>query len=313
MTNNTCGKNIIVDNQTGETICGCGCGTVLEQGIISFARPLSNNDESDPVARLYGFGPKNTPLMHDGALSTIIPISNTDHVGDKINAKSMHAYAKLRRQNRLSIFSVTKVSVRMIHILTVMDNLCDKLGLGSSIKERSAYLVRKIIKEEKLKNHSINGICIACIYLTCKERNVTLTDKQMKKVIGLTHKSPLSCILEVSRALDYKIAESMIPKEDEVNGIILSICRGLKIESKVKQKALKLYKEIDEQNLKGSRTAQMIAGATVYLAVTHLQANHHADTIGNYLHISPSSVSWYANEYARSLGMIIRRQKILYI
>ncbi|MCX6643514.1 MAG: transcription initiation factor IIB, partial [Candidatus Bathyarchaeota archaeon] len=119
-------KSIILDNDTGERICG-GCGLVMADNIMSEGpewRAFSQ-DERESRSRV---GMPLSFSVHDKGLSTMIGQVGKDAFGRTIPSKTMFQMLRLKKWHIRSSYQ-SSVDRNLSHAMTELSRLTDKLHI----------------------------------------------------------------------------------------------------------------------------------------------------------------------------------------
>ena len=173
------GTNIIIDSEAGEEICG-NCGLVLNDTQInmgpewrSFSVQESNSRSRTGMATSY--------VIFDKGLSTVLT-GHRDGNGKKLNERTIQTMNRLRRYDNRSKMDETwrrNLSIAMGEL----DRMSDALHLPQNIKERSAIMYRKALKEDYIRGRSIDAFVAACIYAVCRQSKLP---RQLKEISVLS-------------------------------------------------------------------------------------------------------------------------------
>ena len=162
------GTSKITDWEAGEEVCS-SCGLVLNDTQLSTdpERRAFSVHENQTRSRT-GYG--TSYVQYDKGLSTIFP-GFRDGTGKILNEETMRTITRLRRFDNRSKMAETwrrNLSIAMAEL----DRLSSVLHLSNSIKERSALLYRKALKNDFIRGRSIDAFVAACIYAVCRQAGV---------------------------------------------------------------------------------------------------------------------------------------------
>ncbi len=167
----SCSESIkITDFETGEVICQ-NCGEVLQDKISSDRKDSNLFTTSEYNSH---FGSKSSLRFHDMGLATIIGKFNHDSTGKPVEYKMRPVMNRMRFWDARS--HTKNSSERNLRTaLSEMEKLKEKLCLSDAVIERSAYIYRKAARAQLIRGRSIIGMVGACVYVACREMDVTRT------------------------------------------------------------------------------------------------------------------------------------------
>ena len=254
--NNSSIKNTsITDFETGEVICQ-NCGAVL-QDKISYDRKDDNTFTNNTYPSHIDF--RSTLRFHDMGLATIIGRFNHDSAGKPIDYGMRHSMKRIRMWDTRS--QTKNSSERNLRIaLFEMEKLKEKLCLSDAIMERSAYLYRKAARAQLIRGRSIKGIVGACVYIACREMDVTRTIMDISKTLQESRGS----IAKNYRML-FQNLKLTVSVPDPIKGII-KIANNLELPENTKREAISIFDTLKEKKLVAGKKPDAVAATVVYMA-----------------------------------------------
>jgi transcription initiation factor TFIIB len=252
----------ISDPESGEIICNI-CGIVLseeeklplhprvqeEMTVISHTNTNLQFNENNS---------NNNNILSNIESSTIIGKSNVDAVGKRISTDMQNKIEKLRIMEQRTRYINAK-DRNLKYAFNKLNNIKHKLGLSNAIVEKSFYLYRKASSVGLVKGRTTEGILSAAIYLACKELGTPKTLKEISYITNLKIKS----ISKYSRLLNFELDLKSIPVIDPIKCIV-KIANNLNLEEKTKHKAIKILKEVMEEEIHVGKNPLSIAASTIY-------------------------------------------------
>ncbi|PBO84896.1 MAG: transcription initiation factor IIB [Thaumarchaeota archaeon] len=256
----SCGKNnIIVDELMGESFCK-HCGFVISEHEVnvgaewrSFAGDTRNRSR---------VGDHTSILIHDLGLSTVIGKTNQDVKGKFISNVMKHSFVRLRQENR-RIQIKTSTDKNFVQAFSEMNNLKIKLALSDSVVKSAAYRYRKVIEKGMIRGRSINAMAAACIYLACRNTEVSRSLNDVAKAINVKKRE----LAKNYRTLVVEF-ELTVPIPNPISSVS-KIANILGLSEKTKRKAIEILEK--EKKLGGfaGREPNGLAAAALYLVGTH--------------------------------------------
>jgi len=253
-----CGKkSMLIDEVTGEQFCG-KCGYVISEKV----------DESGPERKSYSTpggidtsrtGAPTSLTRHDKGLSTVINPANRDAAGKPLSASMKSTITRLRTWDSRSQ-SHASVDRNLRLALSELDRLKDKLAISSITLEKAAYIYRKALEKKLVRGRPISAMIAASLYAACRDTEIPRTLKDVTEASNVKRKDISRCYRILHQELELKM-----PVVDSVQ-CIAKISSKVKITEKTKRHAIKIIKEIQEQNESAGKDPMGLAASALYLS-----------------------------------------------
>ncbi|PJC50682.1 MAG: transcription initiation factor IIB [Nitrosopumilales archaeon CG_4_9_14_0_2_um_filter_34_16] len=253
--NSSCMDSVTVtDVETGEMICQ-KCGIVLQDtnsfDIIDNTLPKSINVDQVDNRSLLRF--------HDMGLATVIDKFNHDSKGKPIAYKIRQDMHRMRLwDSRSHAKNASERNLRSA--LSEMEKLKEKLSLSDAIMERSAYLYRKAAKAQLVRGRKINGILGACVYIACREMDVSRTIIDISKNLQESRSS----IAKNYRML-FNHLKISVSVQDPIKCIV-KIANNLEIPENTTREAICILDTLKERRLTAGKKPDAVAATIIYMA-----------------------------------------------
>jgi transcription initiation factor TFIIB len=255
----------VSDPESGEIICNI-CGIVLseekklplhprvqeEMTVISHTNTITNTNLR------YNENNSNNNILFNIESCTTIGKSNVDAIGKRISNDMQNRIDKLRILEKRTRY-INPKDRNLKYAFTKLNNIKHKLGLSNTIAEKSFYLYRKASSLGLVQGRTTEGILSAAVYLACKEFGTPKTLKEISDITNLKIKS----ISKYSRLLIFELDLKPIPVIDPIKCII-KIANNLKLDEKIKHKAIKIMKEIMKEEIHVGKNPLSIAASIIY-------------------------------------------------
>ncbi|KAJ3078270.1 transcription initiation factor IIB, partial [Quaeritorhiza haematococci] len=178
--------NIVEDFKAGDLVCG-NCGLILGNRIIdtrSEWRTFSNSDDTgDDPSRV---GAASDPLLGG--------INHLDSTVIGVRDGGSGAARELNKAHGKAVGA--KGEKQLLHAFKEMQAMCERIGLSKVVVDSAKQLYKKVEDEKLLRGKTQEAIMASCIYIACREQNVTRTFKEIcaltkvsKKEIGRCYKA----------------------------------------------------------------------------------------------------------------------------
>ncbi len=253
-----CGSsNLVRDYTRGELLCE-SCGLVLDDVQIDLGPEWTAYDtsERDKLARTGAPRNYSTQAIN---LTTVIPSSNRDSKGNRIPAREMEKFYRIRKLQHHS--GRSKPGERSLpETLRTMDRVSSSLGLPRSVREEAGFICKKALEKGFLRGRSIDALVAAAVYASCRINGVPRTLEELSEVTGMTRKIIAKAYGALSRALQLRVPQSK-PAD-----YISRFCSELGLGTSVEAEARKILKEIDDTDSSLSLSPVGTSAAVIYLA-----------------------------------------------
>jgi transcription initiation factor TFIIB len=252
----------VSDPELGEIICNI-CGIVLSEEKELHLHPrvqeemtVMNHVNSKSTNRDLRYNENN--ILFNIESSTTIGRSNVDSIGKKISKDMENKIDKLRIWERRTRY-INPKDRNLKSAFTQLNSIRPKLGLSNAIVEKSFYIYKKASSAGLIQGRITEGILSASIYLACKELEIPKTLKEISDITNVKVKS----ISKYSRLLIFELGLKPIPIIDPIKCIV-KIANNLKLEEKIKHKAIKIMKEVMKEEIHVGKNPLSIAASTIY-------------------------------------------------
>lgn len=260
------------DHNTYELLCECGC--VVDEDIIDLS-PEWNNYQNNPNDKARAGKPK-VMRIHDGGLSTSISNSNKG-----VSAGNLAQIRRIRKWQQRSRIHGNKER----HLATALSRLSllgSQLELTRSLRESSASYYRKALDLGLIHGRSIDAILASCIYISCKEANLSRTYDEISLVTKVKPKIIARYERLLVRELNIKF------KPTSPGEYVPRFVSNLSLSKDVEAKSLEILDEIKNKGVSGKPSA--LAAASIYLACRILSVKISQETIAKSTGISPVTI-----------------------
>ncbi|MEW6528330.1 MAG: transcription initiation factor IIB [Candidatus Micrarchaeota archaeon] len=261
MTENKCpecnNKKLIRDYEKGEIICAT-CGLIINENLVDFGPEWRAFDADQKEKRARGGAPVKFMRPNKG-LVTEIDQYNRDIRGVKISPKKQAQLYRMRKwHKRVSV--ATSMERNLAIALTELDRIASSLGLPENIKENTALLYRKIVKEELIRGRLIESVVAAVIYAICRMHGIPRTLDEIAKSSGIEKK-------EIGRAYRFIKLELDVPIPlTDPSQYVSKFASALKLGPLIQEDAIKLIKKSMKKGLISGRGPTGVAAAALYIA-----------------------------------------------
>lgn len=245
----------ITDSESGELVCS-GCGLVLSERTQESRAEWRNFPESSNKVRTGG--PASLAL-HDLGLATKIGSSNSDSDGRRLDATMGPLIQRLRTWD-YRIQAGTSTQKSLMQAFTELARVKDKLGLSDAVIEKTAYIYRKAQGKQLVRGRTISSILAACIYMACREMEVSRTLRDISEATNVRRNSISACFRIVVNELDMKM-----PMVDPVKCIV-KIANQLDLSEKSRRIAINTMNDIIRKKISAGKAPMGLAATVLYLA-----------------------------------------------
>lgn len=149
---------------------------------------------------------------------------------------------------------------------------CDRIGLPRLIADKAKQYYKLVDDARSMKGKSSEGIIAACIYLACRQENVTRTYKEISALTMVPKKEIGKCFKQIQELLkDSGVAErnmGTVSTED----FVTRFCSHLRLGMEVQKVAIAVLKRCSELGCTAGKSPISVASAAIYLTC-HLFPN----------------------------------------
>ena len=194
-----CHGDFITDQVTMEINCN-RCGIVIEESSATLEFDERTFEGELSKSRTGG---KLSNKFHDMGLSSVISISNTDAMGNKIKGDAQRQMKQLRKWDNRS--KTTKSRDRsLIKALSFLNHLEDILALPVNVVEEASSIYRKLLDRNMVRGRSMQAMVSACVFHVCKNNSIPLSIKEIANLSSLKQKDVAHHNTIICKELDLK-------------------------------------------------------------------------------------------------------------
>jgi len=253
-------KSQIVDTQSGEIICGCGCGLVMAEKTSENKIPGFEDEKHSVHYKA------ESNVEHDKGIGSII--SNTYFGKTTPTRKQQSEIKRLRTwQTRTRINNDS--NRRLEKYFESLGSFENELEISWVIKNDIYTFLRRLEKQHLLKHKNEKITIIALVYLTKKLHGIPFHVKPYLKKYHYTIATYLKYIDDFKTGLNLNTANLATPRM----AIMLSICKKLNIRQSIASTASSIVDYCVEKGLFISKQPSILAATCVYVVSTNQNEN----------------------------------------
>jgi len=148
----------------------------------------------------------------------------------------------------------------LLHALSELLKMKEKLSLSEAIAEKAAYIYRKALEKKLIRGRSITALVAAAIYAACRESGTPRTIKEVSSEINIRRRD-----LSVSYRLLLRELDLKMPVVDSIQ-CIAPIASKVDLSEKTKRYAIKILKKAEESQSSAGKDPMGLAASSLYLA-----------------------------------------------
>ncbi len=258
-----CGGNIIMIEDTGETVC-MQCGLILEDRGVDF----SHNGR-----RAYDNLEKNSREQTGAPISILVPdISLTTTI-----KKSEISNPNLKRAAKWDT-RITWHERNLLIATTELKRISSNLNIPDYVIREAMRLYKIAFNKKLLRGRSINGMVAACVYYVVRKERIPLTFQEILDESAENEKDVKRCYSALIRELKLNL-----PSRDPSN-LIPRFISKLELSSDIQSIATKIVTVYTERFRTSGKDPRGICAGAIYLASLikkrEITQKEIADTIG---------------------------------
>lgn len=257
----------ILDKISGDLVCGCGCGYIIQEKTPTLEYQEGFDIES--INHNFRTGLPSSKFLHDGGLSTIISPFNTDYLHSKLPIENYMIYNRLRViDSWCRILTGDKSKRRMSLGLECISRICNVMALDHKVQENTSVFYRKMVSDDWTRARKYLPFCAACCYLICKEmgKSVSTNDFIVK--------------LNLNQSIFMKYIHLIISENKQVivslpNNYLTNIANQLQLKQNILLLADQIMKIAVETGLTGGKNPKGVAASCILLAHDKIEGSYH--------------------------------------
>jgi transcription initiation factor TFIIB len=241
--------NIVECFAEGDLVCG-DCGLVLGDRIVdtrSEWRTFSNEDE-DPSR----VGGSANPLLNGTQLDTII---------SKLDGGSGAARSLSKTHGRAS---AVKGERHLVQTYKEIAAMCEAIGLPRLIGDAAKHLYKQVDERKLLRGKSNDALIAACIFIACRQENVSRTFKEICALTKVPKKEIGRCFKALVRELDTNMHSQDMSGAD----LMYRFCSNLGLPAEVKKAAVAVGERAKDLGTLAGKSPVSIAAACIYMVAS---------------------------------------------
>jgi len=250
-------KNLVHDNDTGETICG-DCGLVLYERLFDKGPEWRAFTLQEKASRSR-VGAPTSMSIHDKGLSTTISQIDRDAFGRKLPVSTRLQMWRLRKwQIRSRVHS--SIDRNLAQAMGELDRLSGTVYIPPQIKEKAALIYRRALDKGLVRGRSINSVMAAAVYASCRESGTPRTLRDISQASLVDKKDVSRCYRLLLQELNVKM-----PVSDPLT-YISKIAEKTGISGRTQGTAIAILREARQKRLVAGKDPMGLAAATLYIA-----------------------------------------------
>ena len=250
-------KNLVHDNDTGETICG-DCGLVLYEQMLDKGPEWRAFTQQEKASRSR-VGAPTSYSIHDKGLSTTISQIDRDAFGRRLPQSTRLQMWRLRKwQIRSRVHSSTDRN--LAQAMSELERLSSKVNISPPIREKAALIYRKALDKGLVRGRSINAIAAAGLYAACRKSGSPKALREIAEASLVDKKDVARCYRLLLQELDFHMPISdpltYVSKIAEKNGV----------SGKTQGAAIEILRNAKQQRFSAGKDPMGMAAAALYIA-----------------------------------------------
>lgn len=238
----------IVDNVTGEVLCGCGCGLVIIEKTSENKTP-----GFDTEAKSIHYKTENN-FEHDKGLGSTI--SHVYFEKSKPSKKQNEIDHRLRKWNEYSRINNSS-NRRLLEYFQKLNSLENELGLSPVLKNDIISFIRKLEKIRLLEGKKSEAVILVLTYFAKRLHGISFNLKDY----DFRTSTYLRYIEEFKTGLVLDVNQLQTPRMS----VMVSICSKLNISQKTMNSAISIIDYCVDKGMFVSKQPSILAATCLYV------------------------------------------------
>jgi transcription initiation factor TFIIB len=247
-------NRIITDLDAGEMICS-ECGLVLSNNIQDTKQEWRNFMDNEISKNRKRTGAPTSLARHDMGLYTTMGKGRKDASGNVLDSSALSLMKRLRTWD---VRSQASVNGNLRLAFDQLDILKDKLGLPSSIIEKTAYIYRKARNSGLVRGRDTRIVIAAALYLACRQQGIPRTLKEICLISNVKRRAVSREYRDIIFDLDINI-----PIVDPLK-CITRIANQLNLSGKIKHDAVAIMNAATKNTFSAGKNPMGLAATILY-------------------------------------------------
>ncbi len=250
-----CSGDFITDQVTMEINCN-RCGVVVEESVATLEFDERSFEGQPSKSRT---GSKLSNKFHDMGLSSVISVSNTDAMGNKLKGDAQRQMRQLRKWDNRS--KTTKSKDRsLIKALSFLNHLEDILALPVNVVEETSSIYRELLARSMIRGRNMQAMVSACVFHVCKNNSIPLSIKEISNVSSLKQKDVSRYNTIICQELDLK-TNLLDPRKN-----IYKLASKLHLDENIANSAYNILTLAEKEGKTAGKNPMGLVASALYLA-----------------------------------------------
>ncbi len=276
-----CCSSIVLDFESGERIC-TRCGLVVGQ---EFSSPETKLEPTHPLS-------SSLESSNLGFIQTFIDKRNVDSKGKKISLENLHMIRKL---DSLALADDSDRNIKKA--MAEIRRTAERLGVGYSVQREAMSIYSKAYQMGLIRGRTVEGICIAAIYVACRKLNVPRLLDDIAEIGSSEERRFIApyCKLLIRRLgiqLPQLVASEYLDQ----------IARNAGISTRTQREAFSILSIVSQNATLSGKKPVSLAAAALYLASRRTGEHTSQLRIASATSLTPTTVRKTSNEIEKILN-----------
>jgi transcription initiation factor TFIIB len=191
--------------------------------------------------------------------------------------------------------------------------MCENIGLPRTIAETAKTLYRRIEEEKLLRAKSQEAIIACCIFIACRQGNVSRSFREIYKLTNVPKKMIGQCfkVIEQAFALNAKDEEQV----DGINGsgaedLLVRYCNRLNLSASLQSTCRVVVQNANKHSIAQGRSPISIAAGAILFTCLLLGQSKSLKEIGEVAGVSEGTIKLVYRLYYQAKELIVNPQWI---
>lgn len=285
------GTEMFYDEPRGETTC-TDCGMVADSLFFSQEPEWRAYSAEEDGLRIRVEFPGS--VLSNREMGTTIGGKRSDSLGKILDSQAQSKFFRLSRRNKRIQYEINGC---MKNALMELRRIKSHLAVSEDICKIAVRLYQQAQGQDLIRGRSLIGMISAAAYLACRKKQVSITQKDIAAITGITEKELARSVRVFHKYL--KICN----EHPNFSGFVNRIGETLRLTMHTRIVAINLLKKAQNRRITSGKSPISMAAAALYLASIQTGERRTQLQIALTAKITTTTIRNRCKEMMRRLGL----------